>query len=132
MRKKTLSITLLFAMCVSMLSACGNSYKVDLPTAMVEGAEIFVQPVEGLSKDFIKGMDISSVLALEESGVKYYNEAGEEQDIFKTLADAGINYIRVRVWNDPFDAEGNGYGGGNCNAEVAAEIGKRAANYGMK
>nr|MCR5154024.1 glycosyl hydrolase 53 family protein [Lachnospiraceae bacterium] len=41
-------------------------------------------------------------------------------------------YIRVRVWNDPFDSEGNGYGGGNCDAAVAAEIGKRAAEYGMK
>lgn len=132
MKKKVLSIMLLLAMCVSMLSACGSEYKVDLPTSMVEGADIFVQPVEGISDDFIKGMDISSILSLEKSGVKFYNEAGEEQDIFKTLADAGINYIRVRVWNDPFDADGNGYGGGNCNAEVAAEIGARAAKYGMK
>ena len=130
MRKRVLSIVMLFAMCLSLFTGCG--YKVDLPTKMVEDAEIFVQPVEGISDDFIKGMDISSILSLEASGVKFYNEAGEEQDIFKTLADAGINYIRVRVWNDPFDENGKGYGGGNCDAKVAAEIGKRAAKYGMK
>ncbi len=132
MKKRILSIVMLFAMSLSLLTGCDSGYKVDLPTAMVEDADIFVQKVDGISDDFIKGMDISSVISLEKSGVKFYNEAGEEQDIFKTLADAGINYIRVRVWNDPFDENGNGYGGGNCDVEVAAEIGKRAAEYGMK
>jgi arabinogalactan endo-1,4-beta-galactosidase len=36
------------------------------------------------------------------------------------------------VWNDPYDAEGNGYGGGNCDAATAAIIGARAAEYGIK
>ena len=40
--------------------------------------------------------------------------------------------MRVRVWNDPYDAAGNGYGGGNCNVATAAEIGSRAALYGLK
>ena len=39
-------------------------------------------------------MDVSAVLALENSGVKYYNFDGEEQDVFMTLAQAGVNYIR--------------------------------------
>ena len=82
--------------------------------------------------DFICGMDVSSVLAEEESGVVYYNEAGETADLFEILSDAGIHYIRVRVWNDPYDADGNGYGGGNCDVSKAAEIGARAAKYGMK
>ncbi|MBR4953757.1 MAG: glycosyl hydrolase 53 family protein, partial [Oscillospiraceae bacterium] len=43
-----------------------------------------------------------------------------------------INYIRVRVWNDPFNADGKGYGGGNCDIENAVEIGKRATANGMK
>ena len=91
-----------------------------------------MEKIDNLPEDFIKGMDISSVLAEEASGVKYYNEEGEEEDLFKILADSGVNYIRVRVWNHPFDAEGNGYGGGNCDVETAKEIGKRAAKYGMK
>ncbi|MBD8068641.1 glycosyl hydrolase 53 family protein [Bacillus sp. PS06] len=95
-------------------------------------ADIFVEKVEGLSEDFIKGVDNSSIIALENSGVKFYNEQGQEQDIFTTLADAGVNYIRVRVWNDPYDTQGNGYGGGNNDLETAIEIGKRATANGMK
>ena len=134
MKKKVLSVVMLFAMCVSLLVGCGeakSTYKAELPTELVE-TDIFVTPIEGISDDFIRGMDISSVLAEEASGVKYYNEKGEEEDLFKILADAGINYIRVRVWNDPFDENGKGYGGGNNDAKAAAEIGKRAAKYGMK
>lgn len=133
MKKRVLSIMAAVAMLISCLSACGSNstYEPELPTEMVE-ADIFVTPVEGMTEDFIRGMDVSSILAQEASGVKYYNEDGEEEDIFKILADAGINYIRVRVWNDPYDEDGNGYGGGNCDVETAAEIGRRAAEYGMK
>ncbi len=103
----------------------------ELP-AEAEEAGIYVEPIAGLSEDFIRGVDISSVLVEEKSGVVYYNEAGEEQDLFQTLAQHGVNYIRVRVWNDPFDENGNGYGGGNNDTAAAAEIGARAAKYGMK
>ncbi|MBO5209821.1 MAG: glycosyl hydrolase 53 family protein [Lachnospiraceae bacterium] len=102
-----------------------------LPTE-AEEAEVYVQPIENLSGDFVRGVDISSVLVEEASGVVYYNEAGEEQDIFQTLSENGVNYVRVRVWNDPYDENGNGYGGGNNDAAAAAEIGARAAKYGMK
>lgn len=95
-------------------------------------ADIFVQRVDGLDENFIKGVDVSSILSLEESGVKFYNEAGQEQDIFATLSDAGVNYVRVRVWNDPYDANGNGYGGGNNDVAKAIEIGKQATANGMK
>lgn len=98
---------------------------------MPEG-EIYIEPVEGISDDFIRGMDASSVLVEENSGVKYYNFDGEEQDVFQTLAEGGINYIRLRVWNDPFDENGNGYGGGNNDVATAVALGKRATAYGMK
>lgn len=103
----------------------------ELP-AEAEEAGVYVEPVENLPEDFIRGVDISSVIVEENSGVVYYNEAGEEQDIFQTLAQNGVNYIRVRVWNDPYDEDGNGYGGGNNDTETAAVIGARAAKYGMK
>lgn len=80
----------------------------------------------------IRGVDVSSIIAIEKAGVKFYGNNGAEQDIFKTLSENGVNYIRVRVWNEPYDSEGNIYGGGNNDLYVAAEIGKRAANYGMK
>ena len=97
-----------------------------------EESTIFVEPVDGISDDFYRGMDASDVLALENSGVKYYNFDGEEQDVFMTLAQAGVNYIRLRVWNDPYDENGNGYGGGNNDVATAIALGQRATKYGMK
>lgn len=97
-----------------------------------EDSTIFVEPVDGISDDFYRGMDASAVLALENSGVKYYNFDGEEQDVFMTLAQAGVNYIRLRVWNDPYDESGNGYGGGNNDVATAIALGQRATKYGMK
>ena len=122
---------------VLLLSGCKEKseevtkYDPKLPTG-VEEAEVFVAPVEGISDDFYRGVDISTVLVEEKSGAKYYNTQGVEEDVFKILADAGVNCVRVRVWNDPYDENGNGYGGGNCDYKNAAEIGRRAAEYGMK
>ncbi len=97
-----------------------------------EELEIWKTPIEGLPEDFIFGMDASSLLVEENSGVKFYNEDGAEQDALKTFADAGINYVRLRVWNDPYDENGNGYGGGNNDLATAITLGKRATDYGMK
>ena len=108
-----------------------STVRYELPDA-AEEAGVYVEPVEDLPEDFIWGVDISSVLAEEESGVVYYNGDGHEEDLFELLAEHGVNYIRVRVWNDPYDADGNSYGGGTNDTAHAAEIGRRAANYGMK
>lgn len=102
-----------------------------LPTA-AEDAGIYVEPIPDLADDFIRGMDVSSILAEEKSGVKYYNADGVEQDVFTTMAEAGVNYARIRVWNDPYDENGNGYGGGNNDLATAIALGKRATDNGMK
>ena len=80
-----------------------------------------------------KGADLSSVIALEQSGVRFYDSSGKEQDIFVTLKDAGVNCIRVRIWNDP-TASGSGitYGGGANDAAHAEAIAKRCAAAGLK
>lgn len=92
---------------------------------------ITINPIENLSDDFILGCDVSSLISEESSDVKFYNNDKEEQDPLLTLAQNGVNTIRIRIWNDPYDSEGNGYGGGNCNVENAIKIGKRATMYGM-
>ena len=97
-----------------------------------EESSVYVEAIPDISDDFYRGMDASAVLALENSGVKYYNFDGEEQDVFMTLAQAGVNYIRLRVWNDPYDENGNGYGGGNNDVATAITLGQRATKYGMK
>jgi len=97
-----------------------------------EWSDVFVEPVAGISDDFIRGMDASAVLSVEKSGAKYYGYDGKEQDVFETLAESGVNYIRLRVWNDPYDENGNGYGGGDNDVATVIELGKRATQYGMK
>ncbi len=124
---KKIGLMLLLSVLLCALAGCGS----EKITVDVKSDTLYVKQVENLPEDFIFGMDASSVLAEEASGVKYYNFDGEEQDVFKTLAENGITHIRVRVWNDPYDSEGNGYGGGNCDIDTAVEIGKRATKYGL-
>ena len=117
-----------------LLSSCAGAAA---PAAKEEGTAVrsdslYVKKVEALPSDFLLGMDVSSVLAEERSGVVYRDFDGTEKDLFELLAANGINAIRVRVWNDPYDGAGNGYGGGNCDVAAAAEIGRRAAAQGMK
>ena len=113
-----------FLMTALLLVGCAGCAK--LPESTLS-----VQKTAPLPEGFILGMDASSVLAEEKSGVVYYGFDGKEQDVFCTLAQAGITHIRVRVWNDPYDERGNGYGGGNCDVETAVAIGKRATACGM-
>lgn len=94
-------------------------------------AGITVPRVEGLASDFALGVDVSSVLSLEESGVVFRDDDGAPADLFGVLADHGVTDVRVRVWNDPFDAEGRGYGGGNVGVDRAVEIGRRATAAGL-
>lgn len=93
---------------------------------------LYVKKIDNLPEDFILGMDLSSLISEENSGVKYYNFKGEEKDVLETLRYAGINYIRIRIWNDPYDSEGKTYGGGNNDMKTAIKIGKRATKYEIK
>lgn len=93
---------------------------------------IDIDKVNGMTMEKIRGVDVSSVISLEQSNVSFYGQNGEKQDLLKTLSEANINYIRIRVWNNPYNSYGNGYGGGNNDLDKAIEIGKRATKYGMK
>lgn len=96
---------------------------------------IFVEKVNGLSDDFFKGVDVSSYVSLRDSGVTFKDWNGNvisDQQFFNQLKEAGVNCVRIRVWNNPYDADGNGYGGGNNDLEKAKKIGKWATNAGMK
>lgn len=141
--KRMLALTMTASLCAAFFSGCGTDSKQETQKQQTVTQEttteetettssVTVEAVPNISDDFIRGMDASSVLVEENSGVTYYNFDGEEQDVFQTLAESGINYIRLRVWNDPYDENGNGYGGGNNDVPTAIELGKRATKYGMK
>ena len=94
--------------------------------------KVTIKKVKGMSESSIRGMDISSYLALKKAGVKYYDYEGNETPLLKVLHDNGINYIRIRIWNDPFNADGKTYGGGGNDVSTGVEIAKEAAQYDMK
>ena len=102
----------------------------------VKDAPIDVTKVNNLSSDFIMGMDISSMISELQSGVVYRDYDGNElktlDDICRFIKEQGINHIRVRVWNNPYDANGNGYGGGNNDVAKAKEFADACRNAGLK
>lgn len=88
-----------------------------------------------LADDFITGADLSSYISLKQSGVEFKDENGKplsDAGFFKYLHDGGTNWVRIRIWNDPYNSSGKGYGGGNNDLEKAIEIGKLATGAGMR
>ena len=94
--------------------------------------KVTIKKIKGMSESSIRGMDISSYFALKKAGVKYYDYEGNETPLLKVLHDNGINYIRIRIWNDPFNADRETYGGGGNDVSTGVEIAKEAAQYDMK
>ncbi|MBZ4684006.1 MAG: Arabinogalactan endo,4-beta-galactosidase [Fusobacteriales bacterium] len=105
---------------------------------------IFILFCNVYSKEFIKGADISLLIEMEKAGQKYYDEKGKEKDCIKILNKNGIEWIRIRVWNKPYDVywsdrvstnkqkvNGN-IGGGTNDINKAITLAKRAKQYNMK
>ena len=93
---------------------------------------VMIKPVEGMTDSTIKGVDISSYQALKRAGVKFYDNSGNEASLIDVLKENGINYIRLRVWNDPYNADGKTYGGGSNDENTSLEIAKDATKAGMR
>ncbi len=126
-RTAAISAAFILALCAT---GCAKTPKV-YTVIPQNNPGIFIQKSETARDDFIRGVDVSSVIAEEESGVVYRDYDGKPQDIFKTLRENGVNYIRVRVWVDPWDDKGNSFGGGHNDLDTAVKIGRRAAEYGL-
>ncbi len=55
----------------------------------------------------------------------------KKTSLLKVLHDNGVNYIRIRIWNDPTNEKGETYGGGANDVAAGLEIAKEAAQYDM-
>ena len=80
--------------------------------------------------DFIKGMDISTLLEVEKLGGKFYKD-GIEMELLSILETYGVNYVRLRLWNDPFSEDGKPYGAGGNDFETTMMLAKRALKKKM-
>ncbi|MGO4731512.1 glycosyl hydrolase 53 family protein [Paenibacillus sp. 2KB_22] len=98
-------------------------------TGAVYGAP--VQPeatviVEGYREDYVRGVDISTLTAIEDKGGKYVDSNGTERDLLDILKDRGVNYVRLRLWNDPQKS------GGYNDKEDVIRLATRVKQKGMK
>ena len=73
---------------------------------------------------FVKGMDLSTLIELEKCGAKYYDN-GVEGDVLSILKKYDVDTIRIRVWNDPYSETGEEYGAGTNDVKTSLEIGKQ-------
>ena len=85
-----------------------------------------IPSIENLPNDFIKGMDISMLKQVEDNGGKFY-ENGVEKDPLVIFKEHGVNWVRLRLWNNPA-----GKGGGENDLATTIELAKRAKALGLK
>jgi arabinogalactan endo-1,4-beta-galactosidase len=83
--------------------------------------------------DYIRGVDISSIIEVENAGGKFYdNDRYRVTDVLEILSYYGINWVRIRLWENPYTSAGKAFGGGTNDYTKAVAIAKRAKKWGMK
>ncbi|MBQ9122211.1 MAG: glycosyl hydrolase 53 family protein [Lachnospiraceae bacterium] len=80
--------------------------------------------------EFIKGVDLSTLLEVERCGGKFFDH-GKEGDVLDILKSYGVNSVRLRLWNDPYTADGKPYGAGTNDLPTTIALAKRALDKGM-
>ena len=133
------------AIALALFAASSTAFAATAKQSDAVRQKIVVEPVRGLRDDFMKGVDISMVDLIERSGGKFYNSQGEEADIFQILKENGVNYVRIRLWNNPtyeedqYDKDGKRVarkgermGGGDNALETDLRIAKRIKAAGLK
>jgi arabinogalactan endo-1,4-beta-galactosidase len=53
------------------------------------------------------GADVSTLQRALDLGAKYYDANGTQRDPLDILKGAGVNYVRLRIWNDPISGYNN-------------------------
>lgn len=75
--------------------------------------------------EFIKGMDLSTIEEVEQCGGRFYDH-GTEYDAMSILRNYGMNLLRLRLWNNPYNDEGKSFGAGTCDLSTVISTAKRA------
>lgn len=81
--------------------------------------------------DQMLGADISFLPELEARGMKF-SDNGVEKDAIAILKEHGLNYVRLRIFNDPKQDSGYSPGKGFCDLDNTLKMAKRVKAAGMK
>lgn len=81
-------------------------------------------------RDFVKGMDISTLPEVEACGGRFYDN-GQQKDAVEILKDYGMNLVRLRLWNDPCSESGVPYGAGTNDLSRTMQMAKRLQEAGI-
>lgn len=80
---------------------------------------------------WIKGMDISSLIEVENCGGKFFDQ-GKQDDAILILQRYGMNFARLRIWNDPYSKDGIPYGAGTNDLPRTIQMAQRLKKVGIK
>ena len=82
--------------------------------------------------DKMLGADISFLPELESNGMKFFDTDGKQKDAIQILKNHGMNYVRLRIFNDPARDSGYSPKKGFCDLEHTKQMAKRVKAAGMK
>ena len=79
----------------------------------------------------ILGIDVSTYLEELSHGAKYY-DGGTVIDPLDAFVHNGVDYMRIRIWNDPKSPDGKPYLAGDCDIDNYVRLGRLAKEKGYK
>lgn len=92
-------------------------------TRLLSGLTALCLAAGGAAQGFLRGGDISEIPEVEAAGGHYY-DGKQKVDPFVLARQAGWNFVRFRVWNQPKD--------GYCDKAHTLDLAKRAKAQGLK
>ena len=78
------------------------------------------------------GIDVSTYLEQQRIAHPCYFKDGKEVNPFSIFKNNGIAYLRTRIWNDPYDEDGEPYLGGTCDLDNFIKLAKELTPYKFK
>lgn len=105
---------------------------------------LLLVPLPAQADDFIVGADVSTLAEVERHGGHFARADGTAADPLRILQEAGVNWVRLRLWHTPVAAadvvengrvvlkKGAAVGGGNNDLATTMRLARRARALGQK
>ena len=78
------------------------------------------------------GIDVSTYLEQQKFAHTIYKKDGKPVDPFELFKNNGVDYLRTRIWNNPYSEDGKPYLAGTCDLDNFLNLYKRVKQYGFK